>query len=348
MAKRKRTSASSRAARPANWFLELGAEKARELSARAQQKTGLPWSVERVNNFKRLKRVSEADYLIRTVIGERDPITGKRSGGLRDYIKGFGAKDGYDMRHPERLSAQRAAQIKKYGAYLHTLQSQPYVKVTPKSAKERRALQERTGQYLKRQKRFVYHVERPGATKVTFKKGLLEEREKVSGTEIIRQYYFFRDFNGGRQPKTFRAMTNITEKKMLRAMPDRYYTFWTDLHGAIGAPFPKRSLLRELQRYENQYGGHRGFAEGLLGFVFQGTSDQADSEYVNRLNRKVRREQLKSEKNRIRQQRLRFLTQARRSTARVETRRCDQLGRGGRCTLRMGHGGKHRFRSKKK
>jgi hypothetical protein len=343
MASKGKRRPSARAARPANWFLDLGAERARELSRRAP----VPWTPERISHYKRLKRLSEADYLTRAVLGEKDPITGKRSGGLRDYIKGFEASDGYDMRHPERLTARHAAEIRKYGSYLHTLQSQPYVKVAPRNAKEKRALQERTGQYLKRQKRFVYHVERPGSTKVTFKKGVLEERERVSGAEIVRQYYFFRDFNNGRQPKTFRAMVNITEKKMLPAMPDRYYTFWTDLHGAIGAPFPRKTLLRELQRYENQYGGHKGFAEGLLGFVFQGTADQADSEYVNRLHRKIRREQLNSEKNRLRQQRLRFLTQARRAT-RVESRRCDYIGRGGRCVLRLHHGGQHRFRGSKK
>lgn len=338
MAKRKRTRASA-PRRPATWFTELGRSKA-EQYARIRD-----WSPERTRSYMRLKRVSELDYLLRTVIGEKDPITGRRSGGLRDYFSGFDASDGYDMRHPETLSAARVSSIRKYGAYLHTLQSQPYIKVSPGKRKGfKRALQERTGQYLKRHRSYVYHTDKPGVTRVTYREGVLEERQKLKPkVEIIRQYYFFRDFNGGRQPKTFASMVSLVEKKMLKAMPERYYTFWTDLHGAIGAPFPKSSLLRELQRYENQYGTHKGFAEGLLGFVFQGTQDQADSEYVNRLNRRTQRERQKTQESRMRQQRLRFVAQARKATTKT-LRRCEVIGKGGRCKLPKGHRGSHRFK----
>lgn len=342
MAKKKKQPRAQSAAvsRPQNWFLDIGEKRAEELSRRAEQKGDPPWSLDRVRAYKRLKRISEADYLVRTVLGERDPKTGKRKGGLRDYFVGFDAGDGFDMRHPENLPAKRAATIRKYGAYLHTLQSQPHIKIKPRTKGMRAALQERTGQYLKRHKRYVYHTDKPTVTTVSYRSGVLEEKQKITPqTTILRRYYFFRDYNGGRQPRTFNAMVNITQKKMLREMPDVYYTFWTDLHGSIGAPFPKKSLLHELQRYENKYGTHKGFAEGLLGFVFQGTSDQADSEYINRINRRTRRTQEKSQANQVRQQRLRFLAQARKP----RSQRCEVIGRGGRCRLRKGHKGPHRF-----
>jgi hypothetical protein len=263
---------------------------------------------------------------------------------LRDYFTGFDASDGYDMRHIESLSAARARSIRNYAAYLHNLQAAPYIKVSPKSSAMRRALQDRTGQNLPRQKRYVYHTDKPGTTRVAYKAGELRETQRLpSGVELIQKYYFFRDYNGGRQPKTFRAMVTITRDRMMKKMPNVYYTFWTDLHGSIGAPFPKSSLLRELERYEAQYGTHKGFAEGLLGFVFQGTQDQADSEYIRRLNRRTARERQKSQESKIRQQRLRFLASARAQ----KVRRCDVIGRGGRCHLRLGHKGPHRFGKKR-
>lgn len=334
MAKKKNSRPKSIVSKPQNWFLEAGRERAREY----QQLKG--WSDERVRAYMRLKRVSDIDYLVRTVLGERDEITGKRSGGLRDYFTGFDAKDGYDMRHPENLPWARVKSIRDYGAYLHNLQSAPYIKVSPRSRAMRTALQERTGQHSKRQKRYVYHTDKPSVTKVTYQKGVLLEKQQVTPkTEILRAYYFFRDYNGGRQPRTFKAMERIAEERMLDEMPDRYYSFWTDLHGAIGAPFPKSSLLRELQRYGIQYGSHKGFAEGLLGFVFQGTQDQADSEYVNRLNRRTRREQQKKRESQQRQQQLRFLAQARSGSR----KRCEVIGPGGRCRRIKGHRGSHKF-----
>lgn len=245
------------------------------------------------------KRVRE--YIVSTV---RD---------LRKFYTGFDASDGYDLRYPNAVSAQKINQIKKYGEYLHNLQSSPYVKVTPRNKTARGVLQEKTGQRLDRQKSYVYHVDTGRQMKISIRDGILTERDVVSPDLVVTvKHFYFRAFNFDQVPLTMAGLFSIYEKYMEPAMPEGMYSMITDQHGRIDAPVNKKFIYDRLQTYFNEYSTKSGFAEAILGFQIYTTGmSEAAAEYVERTNRRLRAQQQRSWKARQKRRSENFLQQAR-------------------------------------
>lgn len=246
---------------------------------------------------------------------------------LRKTFTGFDSEKGYDLRHPERWPAQRRAQVQAYGAYLHQLTSgdRPYLIVPARSKGQKRALQRRTGQGLRRQKAFILHTEAPSNTRVIFKRDRktrrveIEVRRAVRGGEIVVRDFLFRELVGY-QPFTFEEMQDALDEMLALehsdgalVMPpefpedsgnEAYYSMLSELHGPISAPIPYSMLRAHLVQWQEEYGNtlHEGFAETLIGYRLQGTEGMADAEYNERDRR-----------SRFRARRPRFSTQLNRS-----------------------------------
>lgn len=245
------------------------------------------------------------------MLGPKDS-NGKRRGGLREFYSGFDADAGYDMRYPQSISAQRLKSIKKYGQYLHTLQSQPYIKVTPINKAQREALQDKTNQRLSRQKSYIYHFDSKEPPKVSIRHGVITEQVKAGPNLLVTaRFYYFRAYNNGRQPLSMREMRRIVIKKMLPAMPDGFYSMVTDQHGRIDAPVQKKFIPEVLERYERVYGTKEGFSEAILGFQSYRTGTEADDEYVRRIQHRAAAQAAKSWRARQKRQTENFLRQAR-------------------------------------
>ena len=81
----------------------------------------------------------------------------------------------------------------------------------------------------------------------------------------------------GWRPVTWDDLYSATEE-MLPLMPDGDYFIYSELHGEIDTPHPKRMLLRVIQRYGQEY-AQKKFADTILGFKRISDKLESDKEY---------------------------------------------------------------------
>jgi hypothetical protein len=196
---------------------------------------------------------------------------------LRKYFTGFDSKDGYDLRHPQRLSAQRLRAIRRYGSHLHTLTASPHYRAVARSDRDREALSKYTGQIYKgtkKQRAFVIHHPEASYRDIKIKvnkKGHVELVKKSSGVTTRSQIFVFIDY--GFNPKSFTSSDDIVSavRKMIASgdMPERgNYQFETELHGPIWYTMARDDLLLNLHRFGQQYTRSHGFMTGMLGLRY--------------------------------------------------------------------------------
>lgn len=285
--------------------------------------------------------------------------------GIRRIYSGFDAATGFDLRHIERWPAARIAKARNRIQSLNTLTGRPFDVITPRTAKQKKAARDFTGQTLKDQKAMIVQVQLQGKDKAVFKNGKVGiERQFPSGSKTIKQRYLFKDYLKPSEslrdaideeeiddeeitddildaPSTFSDMLDIT-RRMLVDMPKNvygqpaYYTLLTVQYGPIGGSATHGKVLDLLRKYMNQYDpgsqlfkGHEKFVEQVIGFNMIGTKLQyAQYELAQRERERKRKERRK----------LRF-------TAKKKETRCTQLSAktGRRCERKINHKGKHKF-----
>jgi len=263
--------------------------------------------------------------------------------GVRRVYSGFSAADGYDLRHIERWSAAKLKSARRYIQQVSTYTSRPVAIITPRTAKQRRAAQNFTGEN-KKQKIYFVPVQLPTHDKVRFKNNkVVVERTFKGGSKQIKQRFLFRDYleAGKRLPITFEEMHEFLDD-MLPDMPENwggqwaYYMLISTLHGPIGRSVPKSRISELLenyhQRYEKPGEQHEGFAEAVVGFQMVGTALQAGKFQIEREHRSQRRPRKWRQKLKIAEKIL----------------RCPATSKGRQCVLKPHHKGHHKYTYRKK
>lgn len=240
-----------------------------------------------VSDLSPLDRAKKFDYLSRTV---RD---------LRKFFTGFDARDGYDLRHPERLSAQRVKAITQYGGHLHSMTATPHVRVAkPRSKKKQAALESFTGQRysgMKKSRAYVVPVDNEAAqlnTKVSVTDaGQVRVERHVGKAHLIDEFYLFSDY--GFDSAEFISLDDVIKASrymVKKVLPSGTYVLWSKVHGAIWLPLDRDEILLNLNGLVNKYlkanEHHAGFANTLLGWKYQGDYSTAEVTYTEREQRR--------------------------------------------------------------
>lgn len=87
---------------------------------------------------------------------------------LRKIFRGFEARQGFDVRHPENWSAARVAKARRYGLRMRQLKSTPHVIARPRTQAQRDALMKHVAQPWPNQKAFIVHTPHPINTVVDY------------------------------------------------------------------------------------------------------------------------------------------------------------------------------------
>lgn len=266
---------------PADWYTSLGANLPTADRAR--------------------KRREVLGYLTEAVRGRPGkPATtgGAREPGLRDIFKGFTAREGFDLRHPERWTKGMHDKVQGLAKYLHNLTSQPFKVVTPKTLAQRKTLRHFTAQEDPQQRAYVVHVPSP-LYRVKLRK---EKKKKTVGLSLETparfggfgklKYFLFRDYTANGQPPVLPEDFYEATRRMQEQLPDwAYMSIWSQPHGIISSPQPRNSMVRKLQEWfttGDSFGGEKfGVAQDiLLGWVLQGTEEDAETTLRARLKRR--------------------------------------------------------------
>lgn len=208
----------------------------------------------------------------------------------RQFFKGFDAKDGYDLRHPERMSWQRFNTLKKYGQQAHTLTSSPYYRAVARTKKEHDALRRYTGQAVKSKTHGnrAYVVHHPEAAyrdikiKVN-KKGRVTLVRKLPGVTTRSQIFMFIEY--GFNPKTFVSVDDVKRavKTMIKSgdLPEvGHYQLESELHGAIWYTMDRDDILLNLDStIRDSSARSPSFSKGLLGLRYY--TDDIDAELLD-------------------------------------------------------------------
>lgn len=197
---------------------------------------------------------------------------------LRRFFRGFDSDKGYALNDIRRWNLKQVRQVEKYGEYLHHLKSQPHVRAVPRTKKQRIGLQTFTGQNEPSQRAYVVHKTHPEEQVLIDEQGMVTVERKVSDKVgwIRSEFYYFRTLLGY-QPEDWDEVYAATER-MLSLMPDGEYFIYSSLHGEIDVPHPKRSLLRVIARYMQEY-AQRNFGMTIIGFRRIADQINSDVEY---------------------------------------------------------------------
>lgn len=228
---------------------------------------------------------------------------------VRQYVTGFGTKDGYSLRDISKLSAQRVKQLRTYGEYVNGLTVRPTKRVTPRSNAQREALAQFTGTDLPTRnkhhfKAWAVPVDNPGENKVEFYRDPDSGETKVqlvntfTGGRLVERFYLFSDY--GFAPQSWQEIIRAT-KAMIRKrgkkpaiMPDGWYTLWSAQQGTIFEPMQRDDIVSNLNYRFNHYDDK--FASGILGYRFFHDEISAESESIARHQRSRERQYQKSER----------------------------------------------------
>lgn len=296
---------------------------------------------------KKLGALGPTSAWLRVPVGERAKLKADIIDGVkksRRLFKGLTAKDGFDLRHPERWSTAKLKKARNLNTITRTLENKPFVLKTPTTKKQRKSLQSITGLTRKDQKSYPIFNVMPDE-KVRFQKGaVIHVREYEDKKKSIRRNFLFADYleDDEEMPETFEDMIELTERMlpdMPKAMGGRevFYGLFTTPQGVIGNLGSKDKVLDLLQRYYVKYdtpvmqASHKGFAEAVIGWYMTGTNRQVQKQ------EKEKTEYRKFWKN----EKLQF-------TKKVKSNRCTAISREWkRCKLQKGHEGKHQFTRRK-
>jgi hypothetical protein len=245
----------------AKWFREFGEDQARE---RGLYRASVPLA-------------KRNEYIAKLANAKLETLN-KTTKELRQIFKGFDAQSGYGLNEIRHWPLQRVRQVEKYGEYLHHLKSQPHEIVRPHSVRQRISLQTFSGQYEPKQKAYIVHKSHPDeVVQITPTGQVIVTRELPADKGVLySEFYFFRALLGY-QPMDWDEVYAATVE-ILPFMPEGDYFIYSTLHGEIDAPQPKRSLLRVIMRYMQEY-SQRNFAQTIAGFKRIAHNISADEEY---------------------------------------------------------------------
>jgi len=254
----------------AKWFREYGEDQARE---RGLYKKGVPLA-------------KRNEYIAKLANAKLETLN-KTTKELREFFNGFAAERGYRLTDIRSWPLHQVRQVEKYGEYLHHLKSQPHESVRARSQKQRVSLQTFTGQNLPRQKKYVVHKSHPDEMVQMSPTGqIIITRELPEGKGVLySEYYYFQSLLGY-QPQDWDELYSATAD-MLPFMPEGEYFIVSSLHGEIDVPHQKRSLLRVILRYMQEY-EKKEFASTIRGFKRIDNRISADEEYSNIYYRRQR------------------------------------------------------------
>jgi hypothetical protein len=206
----------------------------------------------------------------------------------RKYFGGFSAKDGVKV---GTLTKAQKARIKRAAGYVDANMKMLHVVKRPKTAAARRALRIHTGLTRRGLKAFPVAITAPG-TRVkiiekaeriaptraakrkaksagkkpprtrTVRRASIKLERDVKGTRIVEQFFYLPS-----KPKTPTQLKSMI-RKMLKTMPDGFYSLQTGAYGDISRPVERDLILEKLETEFAKYEAE----QFLTGFRYMGTN----------------------------------------------------------------------------
>lgn len=226
---------------------------------------------------------------------ERDVLQAKeRAKELRQYVEGYEASDGYDLRRPKRFSKKQRARIVRDWQKLVPVLARPHVKARPRQTHER--------EDIKTLAEFAGLKSLPKGIKaipvVTFAGDRVKTRVRIDASgEVVKhrgaareRYYLFNRQEKALIKKTGRVDAAV--KSLLARMPaGRYFgvtgeaeAFQNALsYGGPGAPDYQNKVMQQVNRWIDEYPEDVEF--WLRGFRWIGTL--ADDEAGRRERKRI-------------------------------------------------------------
>lgn len=216
---------------------------------------------------------------------------------LRKHVTGYASKDGFDLSKLETWDYNKRYRVIRRAEKIHELLLTPHDTIKARTKKEKENLFKFTGQRIRGAKHFIVH--KPADNfKVGLRDGYVTIDGKFGGRVITRNQFFLFP-RRPRYPKELVAMS----RRMLKEMPDGFYSILTSAHGDTGEPVERDKLIEQLNVYlaayeVNSEGASTGFSEVLLGFRFMETT--LDGAVVQRRQIDARRQRQREYNAKIR------------------------------------------------
>lgn len=190
---------------------------------------------------------------------------------LRKHIYGYEARDGYGVKDIDHFSTSERHRLIQRAASLTEMTNAPHDLIKATSKKARKNLQVFTKQSIRNAKHFIVHKPTDSA-KVRIRDGYVDISGQF-GKRVFSRSQFFLFPRRPRYPKELVAMA----RKLLKDMPQGFYSVITAAHGDTGEPFERDELINRLNTYladyiVDEYNQPTGFAEALVGFRFMSTT----------------------------------------------------------------------------
>jgi hypothetical protein len=175
--------------------------------------------------------------------------------------------------------------------------------VTPKKKKRKKKKKEtRSREVIEQDEEYDEDLERQLPEDEREYKGRASRRSRVrlaqelpGGVKFEEQFFSVEDYNGGKEPGSFKEIRRALQR-MLLDMPEGFYVLVTSNHGNISSPAEKGALLRKMDSswlaYDKAPSGagsidNRGLATVVTGFkLISTTFEGAAKEYNQRLTRR--------------------------------------------------------------
>lgn len=184
---------------------------------------------------------------------------------VRKHLKGYEAKDGWDMRQIEQMPAHARRSLRKKYTELSTRLARPHVLLKAKDDDEAKVLRRETGQRLHDAKHFIVQVPDPLHSTARVEEGRLAITTEMPG----RAEYDEQLFRWPKRPTSPEEMVEMLQAMELPTTGTFYLqtSRYGDILPDAGDKQGLVQLLRTyLRRYDDEkYGVHR-FMDQVIGF----------------------------------------------------------------------------------
>ena len=189
----------------------------------------------------------------------------------REWYNGFSSADGFNLNNVRFLTNAQVTKLEVAIKHLREQLASPHIEVKPRNKLEHRALEILTRQtWPPGRKKFAVHtshgldtVIRYGTKERTVKDKLGRKRKQTvptaeigyrtkRGQVIVDKFFSIADYATESERKSFKSMLPAL-KRMVKQMPDGWYTFVNANHGMIGIAMPRDEVIRQVVRQWKKY-----------------------------------------------------------------------------------------------
>lgn len=184
---------------------------------------------------------------------------------LRQIFTGFEAKDGFDLRHPERWTSGQKRRIKNAFGRMRQLQGQPVTPYKPRSEKQLRQLQKQLHDHIYSRDIKVAFIPTPHQPMLSVGTKATRPQIEITDHGIIGKFGFYD------RPIMFFDKKKLVKdpeaeiKRVANLMPDGvafYYLKMGEYESVAGQGQYLESIIRQTIHYMHKYDGKTPIREG--------------------------------------------------------------------------------------